>query len=189
MEKTQIQALLQRYMEGTTTAAEEDQLRHYFHDGPCDEAFAQYAPLFTVWDAPQTPLTPDESEEILACCPPPSRAAIVLRAAWRYAAVWLIGLLLGGCGVWLTYGHAPSPAAPAPMAEAGERTADTIYRERVVIERDTVYVVQYQKVMAQPTGTKDVAQATDEDTRPESADAWTDVAWEQSGNVASLAVR
>ena len=59
MEKEQIQALLQRYMEGATTADEEEQLRHYFNAGPYDEAFAQYAPLFAAWDAPETPLTPD----------------------------------------------------------------------------------------------------------------------------------
>ena len=196
MEKEQIQALLQRYMEGATTADEEEQLRHYFNAGPYDEAFAQYAPLFAAWDAPETPLTPDECDEILACCPPPSRAAFVLRTAWRYAAVWLIGLILGGCGVWLTYGSAPTSTKPTPMAAAGERIADTIYRERVIMERDTVYVVRYQKVSVQPTSAKDVAQNANESTRPETtdtqsetSDTWTDVAWEQTGNVAGLAVR
>lgn len=201
MKREQIAQLLQHYMEGETTAEEEKWLRQYFSTGNYDAEFAAYAPLFETIHAEKTALEDEECDEILSLCTASHRSTRIV-PRWRsYAAVWLLGIFLGGGGVWLAYGHSSIPdvaeayeAASAPNVLA---VADTVYHEHIVTRHDTIYIIK-EKAIASPqpatvaethsaggTGERERKKEMEHDLRP----ALPDVTWEETRNLASLVVR
>ena len=201
MKRDQIAQLLQHYMEGETTAEEEKWLRQYFSTGNYDAEFAAYAPLFETIHAEKTALEDEECDEILSLCTASHHSTRIVPKWWSYAAVWLLGIFLGGGGVWLAYGHSSIPdvaeayeAASAPNVLA---VADTVYHEHIVTRHDTIYIIKERTVACpQPatvaethsaggTGTRERKEETEQDLRP----ALPDVTWEETRNLASLVVR
>ena len=149
MEEKQIEQLLQRYLAGETELAEEDRLRSYFAGGNYPARWAAYAALFAVQAEEPAALTDSEVEEILGQCPPSAGRQIALRTLLRYVAVWACGLLLGGAAVWFL--RSPGQRLVAENAAGGEvclAARDTVYRERIVVERDTVFIVRQLPVPA-----------------------------------------
>lgn len=197
MKEEQIEQLLHRYMEATATAAEEEQLRQYFASGTCDARFEPYAPLFAAWPSGGDALSSEESEEILALCPPSPRTSLLPRRWWRYAAVWLFGIFLGGGGVWLSRGSHPASDASGDLLQAMTSTVpDTVVHERIVVQRDTVYLVKFKPVAAPQvrppaahTAVGEMAHEVEAGKHREISTPPAGMPWEETCNVASLAVR
>ena len=195
MEEKQIEQLLQRYLAGETELAEEDSLRNYFAGGNYPARWAAYAALFAVQAEGPAALTDSEVEEILSQCPPPAGRQIALRTLLRYAAVWACGLLLGGAAVWFL--RSPGQRLVAENAAGGEvclAARDTVYRERIVVERDTVFIVRQlpapapRKVAApgQPSPQPSPRQAEPSPSAPEQLPK---APWSAPSNLASLVAR
>ena len=211
MKEEEIADLLQRYMEAETTAPEEERLRRYFQSGAYEARWAAYAPLFTAVPPEGGALTDAECDEILSLCPAPSTARLVRHNWWRYTAVWMGGLLIGGGGMWLASGHTGQSDAMEGAQAVRSSVVDTLYCERVVTRRDTVYIVQIQSAPAsrptpsacQPHPTAQLtvpptpqydpavprtAPAQEEPQREVPATV-PEVPWMETGNMANLAVR
>lgn len=213
MKEEQIARLLHRYMEATATAAEEEELWQYFASGTYDARFGQYAPLFTAWPSADGALSSEEQEEILALCPPPSpQTSRLVHRWWRYAAVWLFGILLGVAGKDLLQGRAGKGLLSQENPTAWV-TADTVYRERIIVERDTVYRTVARPVSApparissrplpalsqqeqagqhpaQPADDVDAAREAEKEMQRDIPAPPAKIPWEGTVNVASLAVR
>ncbi|MGM9688715.1 MAG: hypothetical protein ACI3YD_06650 [Alloprevotella sp.] len=213
MKEEQVARLLHRYMEATATAAEEEQLRQYFASGNYDARFEAYAPLFAAWPSADSALSSEEQEEILALCPPPSpQTSQLVHRWWRYAAVWLFGILLGVVGKDLLLEEQASSQLFQENRTA-RATADTVYHERVIVMRDTVYRTVAKLPTApparigsrpspalsqqeqsgcqpvQPVDDVDAAREAEKETQREMPAPPARIPWEGTGNVASLAVR
>ncbi|MDD6784538.1 MAG: hypothetical protein PUD79_08330 [Prevotellaceae bacterium] len=188
MKEEKIKELLKRYMEADTTPAEEEQLRQYFNEEDYDVQFAQYAPFFIAMPVEGNALTEEECDEILSRCEVSQSFGFMLRGWLRYVAVWLIGIALGGGGVWLLRGGV-SPTVPVDVQAKVLPVVDTLYRERVVMRSDTVYVVKYKSVVVpQPTVVETKGMQSD-DYPLELPVMSTETMWNEAGNVADLVVR
>lgn len=204
MKEEEIADLLQRYMEAETTAAEEERLRRYFQSGAYDARWAAYALLFTSVPSEGGALTDAECDEILSLCPAPPTTRLARHRWWRYAAVWMGGLLIGGGGMWLAGRHASSSDGMDGTQAVRSSVVDTLYCERVITRRDTVYIVQIQSAPASrptpsPSPTHPAAGRTapatpqhapaEEEPQREAPATVPEAPWLQTGNVANLAVR
>lgn len=165
MKEEEIARLLQRYMDAETTAEEENMLRRYFGRGDYPPHLAPYAEMFGVTAQEFPALTDVEADELLHLGPAPAvRPKRHIRRMMRYAAVWLCGLLLGGVAAWLSRsGNTAFTAAPETSQIAAARV-DTLIRERVIVQSDTVYMVKYRTLpdgrgTAAANGRRDVAAA------------------------------
>lgn len=192
MTKQEIQQLLHRYMEGATTAAEEELLRQYFQKGDYAPEWAPYAMMFKTIDIGDSALSEKECTDVLNLCPAPPRSSFAMPQWWRYAAVWCFGLLLGGSGVWFSQGGLSGGVADEASLTAQTKpakAADTVYCERIITQRDTVYIVRYvPETKPEPPATKPEQPARTE-TPPQKPAATPEAPWERNGNLAVLTVR
>ncbi|MGN1213650.1 MAG: hypothetical protein ACI4TR_02030 [Bacteroidaceae bacterium] len=188
MKEEQVEELLQRYMEAETTPAEEELLQRYFNEGDYDARFAQYAPFFIAMPVEDKALTEEECDEIMSRCEVSQFSGFMFRGWLRYVAVWLIGIVLGGGGMWLLRGGV-SPTVPVDVQAKVLSVADTLYRERVVMRSDTVYIVKYKSVaVPQPTVVETKGMQSD-DYPLELPVMSSETMWNEAGNVADLVVR
>lgn len=195
MEEKQLEQLLQRYLAGETGLAEEEQLRECFAGGRFPARFAPYAALFAVQTEREAALSEAEVEEILRDCPPPSGRWISVRSLLRYAAVWACGLFLGGAAVWLLRAPEQSLLADSTVSQVVSRShPDTVYRERIVVERDTVYVVHQRPAPAPRRATtvpEPPKQTVPQSPAPRQSvpTRQPEAPWREPSNLASLVVR
>lgn len=210
MKEEQIEALLKRYMEAETTPDEENRLRRYFERGDYPARFAAYAEMMGVVAQNYPALSDAECEELLHLCPPPARHRMRVWPVVRYAAVWLLGLLLGGGVVWLSRPAEDALPSAALTAQVAPARVDTLVRERVIVQSDTIYQVKY-KYLREPRHTEadvqhpaaDISRHTAGNTpsaqrtsRSVSAEVPAEehplehsVPWDNLGNLAALAER
>lgn len=185
MKEEQIEQMLLRYMEGETTSDEEMLLQRYFASGKHAPRFEAYAALFATSRNELPALTEVEGDEILSLCPAPRQHGWWMGHAMRYAAVWMFGIFSGSIAMWVarpglfTVHTLPGTA----LTEATAKT-DTLYRERVVMQRDTVYVVKH-FTMKQDNASVETAQSTEEKTENDAVPAH-DNSWNYSNDLAIL---
>lgn len=211
MKEEEIARLLQRYMDAETTAEEENRLRRCFERGDYPPCFSAYAEMFGVTAQEFPALTDVEADELLHLGPAPAvRPKRHIRRMMRYAAVWLCGLLLGGVAAWRS-GNTAFTAAPETSQMAAARV-DTLIRERVIVQSDTVYMVKYRTLSAGrgaavANGRRDVAAAdaphaagaansvsgapntVSSDKNVEERMPVQDISWDKFTNLADLAER
>lgn len=213
MKEEEIARLLQRFMDAETTAEEENRLRRCFERGDYPPCFSAYAEMFGVTAQEFPALTDVEADELLHLGPAPAvRPKRHIRRMMRYAAVWLCGLLLGGVAAWLSRsGNTAFTAAPETSQIAAARV-DTLIRERVIVQSDTVYMVKYRTLpdgrgTAAANGRRDVAAAdaphaagaansvsgapktVSSDKNVEERMPVQDISWDKFTNLADLAER
>lgn len=186
MKEEQVKKLLQRYMEADTTPAEEELLRRYFNEGGYDAQIARYAPFFTALPNEENALTDEERDEILLSCVVSSSSASI---SWlRYAAVWLVGIIIGGSGVWLTHDVLLSEVQNKAQVNV-LHMVDTLYRERIVTRSDTVYVVKYKTLVVPAPAVAATEDVSKEEKLPELPTMSFETMYDEAYNVVELAVR
>lgn len=213
MKEEEIARLLQRYMDAETTAEEENMLRRCFERGDYPPHLAPYAEMLGVAAHDFPALTDVEADELLHLCPAAAvRPQRHVRRMMRYAAVWLCGLLLGGVVAWLSRPDNTAFTAAPETARIAAARVDTLIRERVIVQSDTVYMVKYRTLSAGrgaavANGRRDVA-ATDaphaagaansvsgapntvsSDKNVEERMPVQDISWDKFTNLADLAER
>ena len=119
----QIEQMLERFINGTSTLAEEAQLTEYFstHDVPAE--WQAYKEMFAMFERGETELPPIESDSSpRAEIQPLPRPATQHIRWWRYAACLAIPLLIGA---FLLLRSHDDEAQPSPMqAVVNEPKAD-----------------------------------------------------------------
>lgn len=112
IDQVNAQELLDRYFEGETSLAEEQQLRAYFQSGDIDPAHNAFAPLFAYWA---------EAREVTA---PPAKTIVTrprLRSLrWVLSAAAAV-LLLVLANAWC---NQQPELTDFPIAEAAPKTID-----------------------------------------------------------------
>ncbi|MEL6834762.1 MAG: hypothetical protein AAFP77_17325 [Bacteroidota bacterium] len=111
MDYNTIKALLNKYFEGESSLAEEQQLREYFQGEHIAEDLRQYQPLFGYFQKAKQQVTSEAFDQRMSR--PISRPKRSLRLVYRWAAAAAVVLMLGAGWFFNQQVEDPGPTASA----------------------------------------------------------------------------